>query len=440
MTAPKKPAGKKPAPPAKKPAAAKGAKPAPPKSPAKPAAAPAKPAAAAAKPAAKAAPVKAAPPAKVVEPPKPPAEKIPPRNQLIPKLHRALKAAYKQVAFNTQRDLLDQALVACCLENAPYEAAEKAYARLRESAFDLNEVRVTTVAELAEILHDLPDPAHAALSLRRVLQSVFESTYSYSLDHAKKHSLAHGLKVLEGMHGVPQFVVAHVASTALGGHLIPLDKGAVAGLYVCGLTTQAEYDSGKVAGLERIIGKKAGIEFSSLLHQFGVEVLTNLHGTTVRKVIQAVNPAALKDRMPKRGEPLRMPSPPPPPTDKESLKAAEAARQAAEVHRPAGPQAAARPVGKTPMPPAGSGPKKPGDGKSGPKPFVVKPNVGKPLTIKPQVAPPPEPAKPQPKPPATAKKPAPPARPEAKPSKPAAKKPGGKDDRHSAELTKRKPR
>jgi predicted Fe-Mo cluster-binding NifX family protein len=257
---------------------------------------------------------------------------------------------------------------------------------------------------------------------------VFESTYAFSLDHAKKHSLAHGLKVLEGMHGIPQFVVAHVASTALGGHMIPLDKGAVAGLYVCGLTTQAEYDSGKVQGLERIIGKKAGVEFSSLLHQFGIEVLTNLHGATVRKVVQAVNPGALKDRMPKRGEPLPTPVPPPPPTDKESVKAAEAARLAAEEHRPAGPQAAARPAGKTPMPPAGSGPKKPGDGKSGPKPFVVKPNVGKPLTIKPQMTPPPE---------AAAKKP---VEPPAKPSKPAARKPEGKGDRHSADLSKRKPR
>jgi hypothetical protein len=365
---------------------------------------------------------------------------VPPRAQLVPKLYKALKAAYKPVPFNTSRPLLDQVLVACCLENAPYDAAEKACARLVESAFDLNEIRVTTVAELAETLHDLPDPAHAALSLRRVLQSVFESTYNFSLDHAKKHSLAHGLKVLEGMHGVPPFVVAHVVSTALDGHMIPLDKGAVAALYVCGLTTRAEYDSGKVAGLERIIGKKSGVEFSSLLHQFGIEVLTNLHGNTVRKVVQAVNPAALKDRMPKRGEPLPTPTPPPPATDKESLKAAEAARNAAEEHRPAGPQAAARPVGKTPMPPAGSGPKKPGDGKSGPKPFVVKPNVGKPLTIKPQMAPPPEPAKPQPKPEPAAKKPTPPAKPSAKPTSPVAKKPDGKGDRHSSELSKRKPR
>ena len=67
---------------------------------------------------------------------------------------------------------------------------------------------------------------------------------------------------------------------------------------------------------------------------------------------------------------------------------------------------------------------------------MVKPNVGKPLTIKPQMAPPPEPAKPAP----AAKKPTPPAKPSAKPTAPAAKKPEGKGDRHSSELSKRKPR
>jgi endonuclease-3 len=373
-------------------------------------------------------------PAKALKPaptpaaePKPPVEKIPPRAQLLPRLAKALRANYKAVPPNTSRPLLDQVLFACCLENARPEAAEKALARLLSSSFDLNEVRVTTVAELAESLPDLPDPARAALSLRRALQSVFESTYNFSLEHARKHSLAHGLKTLEHLHGVPPFVVHYVASTALGGHLIPLDRGALAGLYLTGLITQQEYDAGKVPGLERLIPKKSGIEFSSLLHQFGVDCLTNLHGTTVRKVVQAVNPGA-KDRFPKRGEDLPAPNPPPPPPGREGQKAAEAARTAAEEHRPAGPQAAARPAGKTPLPPPGSGPKRAGDksgtGKPGPKPFVVKPNVGKPITIKPQ-APPPAPAKPAP----AASKPTPAKKPAAKPAA-----------KHSAQLAKRKPR
>jgi len=379
----------------------------------------------------------------------------PNRQQLFAKLHKVLRSHYKPFTPNTSRPVLEQVLYACCLENAGYDAAEKSLQRLLQAYFDLNEIRVTTVAELAEVLSDLPDPPHAALALRRVLQGVFESTYNFSLENAKKHSISHGLKTLEHLHGIPPFVVHYVALTGLGGHFVPLDLGALSALYLAGIISREEYDSGRVAGIDRYVPKKVAGEFTSLLHQFGVEVLSNLHGTTVKKVLQAVNPAA-KDRFPKRGESLPAQTPPPPPAGKQGQKAAEAARTAAEEHRPAGPQAAARPAGKTPLPPPGSGPKRTADGKPipgtkpGPKPFVVKPNAGKPITIKPQ---PEAVAKPEPKKPAAAKKPeAKAAKPAAKakpsaakpPKKPAAKPATGKTSasagRHSAQLARRKPR
>ena len=383
----------------------------------------------------------------------------PSRKQLVPKLHKALKGHYRPVVANTGRSMLEQVLFACCLENAQHDAAEKAFARLLESYFDLNEIRVTTVAELAETLQGLPDPSRAALALRRVLQGVFESTYSFSLDHAKKHSIAHGIKTLEHIHGIPPFVVQHVVATALGGHAVPLDLGALSGLYLSGVISREEYDSGKVAGLERLIAKKTLLEFNSLLHQFGADVVVSLHGATVKKILQAVNPEAIKERFPKRGEPLSAPNPPPPAAGKEGRRAAEAAQTAAEEHRPAGPQAAARPAGKTPLPPPGAGPKRAGEGqpKTGPKPFVVKPNVGKPITIKPQVAPPapeakPTAAKPAPakqvkkpeaggKPPAgNGKKALPAAGKSARDAKQKAKPPAATAKSHTSQLAKRKPR
>jgi len=317
----------------------------------------------------------------------------PNRTQLLNKLQKVLKQHYKPVSPDTARPVLEQVLFACCLENAAYDLAEKAFSRLGENYFDLNEVRVTTVAELAETLSPLPDPPRAALSLRRALQSIFESTYSFSLEHARKHSIAHGIKTLESLKGIPPFVVSHVVSTGLGGHTIPLDDGALAVLWLTGLITDEEYDARSVPWIDRAIPKKAGREFSSLLHQFGADLMRNVHSPAVRKMILAVDPAA-KDRLPKRGEALPPPSP--------AVGGEDPRRTPSEEHRPAGPQAAARPVGKTPMPPPGSGPKRDGKpgGKSGPKPFVVKPNIGKPLTIKPELArpAPAEPAKPAAKP------------------------------------------
>jgi endonuclease III len=300
------------------------------------------------------------------------------RQHVLVRLQKQLKQHYKPIVPNVGRPVLEQVLFACCLENAPYDVAERAFSRLGESFFDYNEVRVTTVTELGETLRDLPFPERSALGLRRVLQAVFESSYSFSLEHARKQSIAAGIKSLEQLHGIPRFVVAFVASTCLGGHMIPLDDGGLAALYAAGVITREEYDSGVVPWLERAIPKKQGLEFSSQLHQFGAEVVRNIHSPLVRRILLAVDPEA-KDRLPKRGEPFSRRNPPVEPQGKDARRAADAA----EELRPAGPQAASRPAGKTPLPsPA------PKTGKPGPKPFVVKPNVGRPITIKPQTEPP----------------------------------------------------
>ena len=119
------------------------------------------------------------------------------RQQLIAKMHKVLKAEFKPVVPDVSRPILEQVLFACCLENASYDIAEKVFARLGEGYFDLNEVRVTTVAEIAETLHELPDPSRSSLVLRRVLQAVFESSYSFSLENTRKHTLVRAIKTLE---------------------------------------------------------------------------------------------------------------------------------------------------------------------------------------------------------------------------------------------------
>ncbi len=336
------------------------------------------------------APVKAvAPkkPAKAVAAPSQPGAKKPERTaaerqKLVAKLHKVLKTHYSPRLPDTSRPLLEQVLFACCLENADYDAAEKAFTQLLENSFDLNEVRVTTVAELAEVLVGLPDPSKAALSLRRALQAVFESSYSFSLEQVKKQSVSQGVKSLEGLQALTPFVQVYITSTALGGHGIPLDQGGLTALYLTGIISHEDYEQGAAPGLDRLVTKKIGKEFGSLLHHFGADLIASLHGGKVKKILAEITSEA-KDRMPKRGESL------PPPV-------AAAVTQAdpgvvPEAHRPAGPQAAARPAGKTPQPPPGSGPKRDADGKpigprSGPKPFVVKPNMARSITIKPELA------------------------------------------------------
>lgn len=304
------------------------------------------------------------------------------KQKLVDKIHKVLKGHYSARLPNTTRPLLEQVLFACCLENSHYDDAEKAFGNLLENAFDLNEVRVTTVAELADLLVGLPDPSRAALSLRRALQSVFESTYNFSLEHAKKHSVSHGVKTLDNLRSLTPFTKVFVTSTALGGHGVPLDHGAITVLYLTGMVSFEEYQQVNAPGLDRIVTKKIGKEFSSLLHQFGADLLASLHGVKSKKILGEIS-TDIKERMPKRGEKL--------PEPLVAALSATSDGDVSEQHRPAGPQAAPRPAGKTPQPPPGSGPKRDEDGapigtRSGPKPFVVKPNKARSITIKPELA------------------------------------------------------
>ncbi len=236
----------------------------------------------------------------------------PNRSALITKLYKVLKQHYKPVEVDSKRPLLEQMLFACCLENAPYAKAEKVYEHLSSSFFDWNEVRVSTVKELAESMRELPDPEGAASNLKSVLQTVFEATYSFDLENVKKQNIGVGIKKLAKMEGASPFVVAHVTQHALGGHSIPLDRGAVELLYIVGLANEAERKSGEIAGMERAIPKNKGAEFASLLHQLTADFVANPMAPAMKTLLLGINPDA-KDRLPKRGQKILRREPPPEP-------------------------------------------------------------------------------------------------------------------------------
>lgn len=232
------------------------------------------------------------------------------RAALIEKTYKVLKKHFKPVAPHADRPLLEQLLFACCLENAQYEPAEKAFARLATTFFDWNEVRVTTVKELAEAMPMLPEPTEAADRVKASLQSVFEATYSFELDTLKKQNLGQAIQRLQKFKGASSFAIAYVTQATLAGHSIPLDRGALRVLSIVGVAGPQDIKSGTVAGLERAIPKNKGIEFGSLLHQLGAELLASPFSPSIQKILLEINPEA-KDRLPKRQPKKKKPEPAP---------------------------------------------------------------------------------------------------------------------------------
>jgi endonuclease III len=223
----------------------------------------------------------------------------PNRTALLTKTHRVLKKHYTAVPPNPDRPLLEQLLFALCLENTSYKVAEDVFAALRTTFFDWNEIRVSSIKELAQTMARLPDPAAAATSLRKVLQAVFESTYSFDLEALKKQNLGQAIERLEKLPGTTPFAVACVTQWSLGGHRIPVDRGAWDVLTILGIVTEANRADGVVPGMERAISKAKGIEFGSLLHQLAAEFVANRYAPSVHKVLLDIAPDA-KARLPKR--------------------------------------------------------------------------------------------------------------------------------------------
>jgi hypothetical protein len=81
------------------------------------------------------------------------------RAALVNKALKVVKKHYKPAAPLKERSLLEHLVFACCAENSTFEAADKVFQSLVSDYYDWNEVRVSTVRELADVCKGLNDHA-----------------------------------------------------------------------------------------------------------------------------------------------------------------------------------------------------------------------------------------------------------------------------------------
>jgi len=223
----------------------------------------------------------------------------PSRSTQFVKLHKVLKKYYKPYGCNASRTVIEHLLFACCLEDAHCDAAEEAFAALVHTFFDWNEVRVTSISELAEVMACLPDPRAAANRIKRILHAVFEATFNFDLEDRRKKNLGPTVTWLEKLDGTTRFTVAYVIQAALNGHAIPIDGGSLAVLRVLDMATEKDVAAGIVPGLERAIPKSKGAEFGSLLHELGADYSANPYSPALRDILTQIEPECA-GRLPKR--------------------------------------------------------------------------------------------------------------------------------------------
>jgi endonuclease-3 len=310
----------------------------------------------------------------------------PNRSALLTKLHKVLKKHFKTFE-PPERPVLEHLLFACCLENAKYEPAEQAFQILKTGFFDWNEVRVSTARELAETVPMLPDPLAAMTNAKRLLYSIFESTYSFDLENLKKLNLGAAVQKIAKFEGATHFIVGYATQVTLGGHAIPIDRGTRDALIVVGVINDNEAKDGHVPGMERAISKSKGLEFASLLHQLGAEMVSNPYSPALHKLLLEIAPEA-KDRLPKRQPKMKTPPPPPPKAKEAATKAKPAAdKKKSAAEKPGSEKSAAEKTAGE----KGAGERrvgeKPVEKAAADKPAAKKPAEKKPAAAKPAAQP-----------------------------------------------------
>jgi endonuclease-3 len=135
----------------------------------------------------------------------------------------ALKKRYKGSAPKKDLPILETMLYAICLENAPVRLADVAYERLHTEFHDLNEVRVSSIAELEHAFRDMSDPEWRAMRIRSVLQYVFEKQFAFEFESLRRKTLELATKQLGRIKSLTPFVRSYTLQSALGVHVVPLD-------------------------------------------------------------------------------------------------------------------------------------------------------------------------------------------------------------------------
>lgn len=190
---------------------------------------------------------------------------------LVKRIMTRLKKRYGSVGRRESLPMLEQLILAVLAEDTTATKANKVFHRLKKNYFDWNEVRVSAVIELQEMMAELPQAEQRAIRLKRILKQVFESTYSFDLDSWRRLTMKEVAKRLRQLPLGSQYLRARVIRDGMGGGAVPLDSGGLRVLTRLELFTSKTAPVAMAASLERTIPKGRNYEFCQLIAELAAD-------------------------------------------------------------------------------------------------------------------------------------------------------------------------
>ncbi|MFH0980914.1 MAG: hypothetical protein V2A79_05175 [Planctomycetota bacterium] len=151
---------------------------------------------------------------------------------------KRMKRLYARVRRETEdpqvgapTEPLEQLVLSALGQETSLPQAHKAVGRLLEVMVDLNEIRVSSPREIADILDAyLPNGRACATRLCQVLNAVFNSRNALNLNTLLTMGKREAKHWLEKLNGIEPYQVASVMLWSLGGHAVPVNARLLAAL------------------------------------------------------------------------------------------------------------------------------------------------------------------------------------------------------------------
>ena len=186
----------------------------------------------------------------------------------VQRLYRSLKRKYQKPEKVVYDEPLDAIVYAVISAELSETAAQSAVKRVADNFIDLNDLRVSLMEEIVEVLGtDTPVTRNMASTLTSVLRGAFDEYNTVSLEALKKIGKRPARQILEKMGSTSPFIVDYCILTSLQGHAIPLTRKMVEYLRSNQLV-HPDADEQQIKGfLARQISAEKAYEFYALLRR-----------------------------------------------------------------------------------------------------------------------------------------------------------------------------
>jgi endonuclease III len=143
----------------------------------------------------------------------------------------------------------------------PVAKAEQAFARLKRNFVDWNEVRVSSVVEIQEVLGHGKAGAALAESIKGILADIHRQQHETSLEFVNELTIAQARKYLRSLEGVESATIDLVLRLKKAQDVVPLDRNCERVLVRIGVVPSGYSTRQKQRFLQRLIPEDQVVSF-----------------------------------------------------------------------------------------------------------------------------------------------------------------------------------